>query len=628
MKKNLQNISILILAIFFIALSSINAQALTGTKIIGSGGDYASLSAAIADLNTKGVSGKLTFLINENLVETGSLEITTTSLTGTNSLLIKPNVGKSPIVSFSSVATSGSKGNSGIVVSGTSTNVGFITFDGSNTENGTSRDMTFELNDGTNGRYVFRFNGETDNITIKNLNILATAIMSTTSSGTRTYGIYAASSSTLAADNFTVTNCQIGSANSSFYYALYKPDGGTYPYGADLEISKNNIYAQHKGFSVWGCDGSSNFFNNDITIVGHPTGAYVQNSINGIYVESWKGTVNIYNNKISSLNAKALNQTATKALYGILVYYASGSGIIGQTANIFNNFISNFNYVGDVSTNSSEIIGLAIDALDQTVNVFYNTVYMTNNSTNPIYGIRIYDDPGQSVALKNNIIINSVDIANSYAIYLDKVTNGCLKESNYNDLFVVASNASVGYYDGAAKKTLADWKTASGKDANSISLNPVNPFGGNGNLKSITDLHWVSAPAADYKGTPISGFDKDIDGDTRHSATPTIGADEFNPLTNISEENNIYSTEFHLSQNYPNPFNPSTKINFTIKKESNVTLKIYDMLGREVATLVNDRLSSGQHNVIFNASNLSSGVYFYRLKADSFVETKRMLLIK
>ncbi len=86
--------------------------------------------------------------------------------------------------------------------------------------------------------------------------------------------------------------------------------------------------------------------------------------------------------------------------------------------------------------------------------------------------------------------------------------------------------------------------------------------------------------------------------------------------------------KYKLLQNYPNPFNPSTKINFELKKESNVTLKIYDILGAEVATLVNGHKKAGRYSVKFNASNLASGIYFYRLNAGPFTAIKKMILIK
>ena len=85
---------------------------------------------------------------------------------------------------------------------------------------------------------------------------------------------------------------------------------------------------------------------------------------------------------------------------------------------------------------------------------------------------------------------------------------------------------------------------------------------------------------------------------------------------------------FELKGNFPNPFNPTTNIQFAIPAASDVTLTVYDMLGRQVAVLVNGTLSAGTHTATFDASNLSSGTYMYRLQAGNFVETSKMMLIK
>jgi hypothetical protein len=89
---------------------------------------------------------------------------------------------------------------------------------------------------------------------------------------------------------------------------------------------------------------------------------------------------------------------------------------------------------------------------------------------------------------------------------------------------------------------------------------------------------------------------------------------------------------FALSQNYPNPFNPSTVISYQLPVNSQVTLKVYDMLGREVATLVNGEMKAGSYSVPFNTSKgtlgFSSGVYVYRLEAGSFISTRKLVLMK
>ncbi len=95
-----------------------------------------------------------------------------------------------------------------------------------------------------------------------------------------------------------------------------------------------------------------------------------------------------------------------------------------------------------------------------------------------------------------------------------------------------------------------------------------------------------------------------------------------------SVEVNAAPVEFALNQNYPNPFNPSTSISFSIPNASSVKLTIYNAIGKEVATLVNGTMESGNHKVVWNASNMPSGMYFYKLQADNFTSTKKMMLIK
>ncbi len=99
-------------------------------------------------------------------------------------------------------------------------------------------------------------------------------------------------------------------------------------------------------------------------------------------------------------------------------------------------------------------------------------------------------------------------------------------------------------------------------------------------------------------------------------------------ITFVDEYNNTSVHQFLLSQNYPNPFNPTTTIQYAIPKESFVTIKVYDVLGKEIATLVNERKSAGNYSVDFNSSNLPSGVYFYRMQAGSFISTKKFVLLK
>ncbi|HCY76632.1 MAG TPA: hypothetical protein DHV28_12000 [Ignavibacteriales bacterium] len=97
--------------------------------------------------------------------------------------------------------------------------------------------------------------------------------------------------------------------------------------------------------------------------------------------------------------------------------------------------------------------------------------------------------------------------------------------------------------------------------------------------------------------------------------------------TSVDNENTVVDN-YYLQQNYPNPFNPSTKINYGLRKSGNVEITVYNVLGNKVATLVNGYKSAGKHSVDFNASNIASGIYFYKISTPDFIQTKKMILEK
>ena len=100
------------------------------------------------------------------------------------------------------------------------------------------------------------------------------------------------------------------------------------------------------------------------------------------------------------------------------------------------------------------------------------------------------------------------------------------------------------------------------------------------------------------------------------------------PISHISQSELNFHNTFHLKQNYPNPFNPSTTIAFDLPKTSKVTLKVFNILGEELATLVSASLHSGFYEYEWEAADLASGVYLYRIEAEAFTETKKMILLK
>jgi hypothetical protein len=111
--------------------------------------------------------------------------------------------------------------------------------------------------------------------------------------------------------------------------------------------------------------------------------------------------------------------------------------------------------------------------------------------------------------------------------------------------------------------------------------------------------------------------------------TKQIYDENFANVVSVSDLNQNIPERFYLYQNYPNPFNPETKIRFDIKQTSNIVLKVYDVSGKLISTLIdNEKISPGAKQVTFNAAGLSSGVYFYTLEADNFKVTKKMILVR
>jgi len=172
----------------------------------------------------------------------------------------------------------------------------------------------------------------------------------------------------------------------------------------------------------------------------------------------------------------------------------------------------------------------------------------------------------------------------------------------------------LGNYD--CKKFLLQWKVAT-------------TFFGLGDLITLNDTIWIA---------PGNWIVQDIMPGQYVDNLATLGIDPFSipgletKLTNeiavaVENEKSTPNT-FSLNQNYPNPFNPSTKISWQLPFSSNVTLKIYNVLGNEVDLLVNEYQSAGNYGFTWNAVNLPSGIYFCRLQAGSFVQTRKMILLK
>lgn len=190
------------------------------------------------------------------------------------------------------------------------------------------------------------------------------------------------------------------------------------------------------------------------------------------------------------------------------------------------------------------------------------------------------------------------------------------------------------------KDVQLDWSTISYEDNSGFEIErnqnqtPVQD-GQNSDLETWEKIGFVSSKSVLNSAVNYSYVDKTANTNTKLKyRLKSVNKDaSFSILSEI--EVAAHPLTFELQQNYPNPFNPSTKIRYIIPQTSNVNgqkpivvLKVYDILGNEVATLVNEEQSPGQHEVVFNAAGLASGVYIYKLDSPGFTTTKKMILLK
>ena len=145
---------------------------------------------------------------------------------------------------------------------------------------------------------------------------------------------------------------------------------------------------------------------------------------------------------------------------------------------------------------------------------------------------------------------------------------------------------------------------------------------------SFSKLAFVSGFGTTTEPKNYSYTDNSINGGTYFYRLKQIDYNGAFAYSDIIEVEIVSPNRFELNQNYPNPFNPSTTISYSIPQNSFVTLKIYDVIGNEVTTLVNQTQSAGKYDITFDASNLSNGVYFYTIKTGDFTSTKKMILMK
>lgn len=255
------------------------------------------------------------------------------------------------------------------------------------------------------------------------------------------------------------------------------------------------------------------------------------------------------------------------------------------------------------------------------------TQNLTISGTNLITGI-ITITAGDTIAIQSEAIIrlrhngfitsnesSVITIGSNVTLDSDSWDRGLLLTNNHDHpqllWSVNPSMSPISYYKVYRKLNSGSWTQADSTTGLTWTDNELN-FESGENQQTIHAYYYVKSFNSTSSSNPSNTVDANC-GKSREKAKPESNIDQF---------------AYKLEQNYPNPFNPATQINYSLRDDGFVSLKVFDILGREVANLINQNQKSGYHTVNFDASNLPSGVYIYTLKTTGFTSSKKMSLIK
>jgi hypothetical protein len=482
-----------------------------GPAAAGEIGHYATITAAVADYNSKCLAGNIVFALTDAAYSAGETFPITINANpaadATHTLTIKPDA--SVIASISGANTV-----SILKLNGAK----YVTFDGSN-NGSTSRDLT--ITNTSTGSIIWigtdATTGATNN-TIKNTNMIGPGAFGgqgiIAGSGT-TFGS-AAESGRPNSDN-TIRNCTSKAVGN----AIFALGDATTP-DQNWLITQNNfgstIVAEKLSFRGIAVQGAQNFTISNNIIRGIVSSTSSSATMTGILVGAAINTGTVSGNTISDI--KQTNTTGWGSNGIMLSTSTTASGVT-----ISNNLISDVASQGfggvTVSDNGYGIMIVAGGGF----NIYHNTVNMGTNqvaagSITAAINIDVAVVTAGSINLRDNIFSNAQTVGTRYAIY-NASTASLFAAINYNDY----AAANVGYL-GSSRVTLANWQTATSQDANSIAISP--------SFVLATDPHLMAAGNAALRaGTPIAGITTDIDADVRSTVLPFMGADELVPLPNM-----------------------------------------------------------------------------------------------
>lgn len=374
---------------------------------------------------------------------------------------------------------------------------------------------------------------------------------------------------------------------------------GFYEYNAELTDTNGNFIAWAKGqrtISSVGVTTLSLFFEgNDIN----------NKRLNGPYSVK---NLSIYSDAFNSPDANLfVNQLMTTSNYNFADF--KGKLIV---ANVINKTTStpmrNVNLFLNGTEDSNSFKVFAFDSTNSNGQALFGGI---NNGFYNLYASKdtlISDTTFFTIYLDSTVITIEMDIPNTFPVF-----------TNLPDTIIIPSNSN---------DSITIWNFISDNESSDTTLVfdfSATPDTLNFSFNDTTGVLTISSEDSTYSGNVILRIRAD---DTFGGVVEDSILINFTSVTGIDDIQNIIPKEFSLSQNYPNPFNPTTKIQFGLPKKSNVEIMIYNVLGQQVIKLVNKEFSAGFHTVTFNANKLASGVYFYRIIAGDFIQSKKMILLK
>ncbi len=591
--------------IFCMAITAI-AQPLTGIKTIGgTNPDYPTIHAAICSLNVHGTDiPGITFLIRGGTYNEAPDSIINVQGAGTNARVVfRPADTLGILVNETSTVNN--------MTAFTFANVDYITFDGSHASTPSRRLITLTSSDSSIYTYFSLMNGS-DYCCIKNVTITRTAT-SVAVSGNYVYPVVPDTGCM----NDSVLNCRL--------------NGGSY--GISIFSNSNQFVVQHSGWVIADNEivdcrvGIRLYCCNSITIrhnIIHQQTASLE-CYYGIECNNYSNVL-IESNWISGLTCENNNGS----IYGIYAYYNDYYARIHGLITITNNMI-------DLAPLSPTYMLYGIYKVDHG-NILDNTVHISGSfsGSRPLesssFALVAFENSVTSTdTIANNILVNERTGGNDSSCYHVCLLRGNNLNLSNNNILSTVDNATddnryaVELPGGIVYNTLSDLLASPGNifKVHSIGLSPT--------FVGAPNLHIDPVIPSPAEGTAISigSVPRDFDGDLRDSLHPDIGADEgnFTPLS-VNHKEFAVPKEFSLSPIYPNPFNSTATIRFSLPIASTVKGEVFDIIGRKVSTLLNDRFNAGEHRIQFDGSKLASGIYFVRMTAGSFTAQQKMVLLK